>query len=159
MLFAPQTLGDAGSLTFTHGANDELLKTGQYFAYVRNREKELLHAPSNAGLHAALALGYYLLGQQRFCEEEMQQALALVATAPVAEAEQIHYLAGRLAMENTKFQAAAHHFDAALLARPGNSKAEYFLAVCLQALNQHASARARFEHACSAAAFPGRAAL
>jgi tetratricopeptide (TPR) repeat protein len=153
LLFAPQTLGDAGSLTVTHGPKDELLKTGQYFAYVRTIERELVQAPSHAGLHASLALGYYLLGQQRFCQEEIQLALALVDSAPAAEAEQIHYLAGRLAMEDTKYQAAAHHFQAALLGDSQNSKAEYFLAVCLQALNQHAIARSHFEHACGAATY------
>jgi tetratricopeptide (TPR) repeat protein len=153
LLFAPQTLGDSGSLTLNHGPNEDLLRTGQYFKYVRATEQELAQAPASAGLHASLALGYYLLGQRRFCEEEIQQALDLVDTAPIADSLQIHYLAGRLAMENTKYETAANHFQAALLLDAANSKAEYFLAVCLQSLNQQAKARAHLAHACAAAVY------
>jgi Flp pilus assembly protein TadD len=156
LLLAPQALGDSGSLTLTNGPNETLLKTGQYFLYVRTKEQELAQSPANAGLHASLAVGYYLLGQHRFCEEEIRQALALMESSPTpssAVSAQIHYLAGRLAMENTKFQAAANHFQAVLLIDPANSKAEYFLAICLQALNQNANARSHFEHACDAAVY------
>jgi tetratricopeptide (TPR) repeat protein len=156
LLFAPQALGDSGSLTLANGPYQHLLKTGQYFRYVRTLEQELVQSPANASLHASLALGYYLLGQHRFCEEEIQQALALADTAPAppaAVSAQVHYLAGRLAMENTKYQAAANHLQAVLLLDPANSKAEYFLALCLQTLNQQETARAHFEHACDAAIY------
>jgi tetratricopeptide (TPR) repeat protein len=156
LLFAPQSLGGSGTLTLNNGPSEELLKTGRYFQYVRVIEQELVQSPSNAGLHASLALGYFLLGQHRFSDEEIQKALALLSAAPVPPASvsaQVHYLAGRLAMENTKYQAAANHFQAAVLLDPANSKIEYFLGVCLQALNQHERAKSHFEHACSAATY------
>jgi anaphase-promoting complex subunit 3 len=155
LLLSSQATGDSGSLTLSNGANEVLLKNGQYFLYVRTIEQQLIQSPSNAGLHASLALGYHLLGQQRFSDEEIQQALTLVekASSPPAVSAQVHYLAARLAMENTKFQAAANHFHTALLLDPSNSKIEYFLGVCLQALNQQQSARAHFELACRAAVY------
>jgi tetratricopeptide (TPR) repeat protein len=156
LLFAPQALGGSGSPTIDNGPHGALLKTGRYFEYVRTIEKELAASPSNAGLHAELALGYYLLGQRRFCEEEIHQALTLLETAVApssAASAQVHYLAGRLAMENTKYQAAASQFQAALILDPANSKIEYFLAVCLQAMNNHQGARSHFENACKAAQY------
>jgi tetratricopeptide (TPR) repeat protein len=156
LLFAPQAIGDSGSLTLTNGPNEALLRNGRYFQYVRTVEQELTRSPSNAELHASLALGYFLLGQRRFCDEEIQQALTLLEGAPsppVAVSTQVHYLAGRLAMENTKYQSAVNHFQAALLLNPADSKIDYFLGVCLLAINQPQSAKLHFEHACRAALY------
>jgi tetratricopeptide (TPR) repeat protein len=156
LLLAPQSMGDSSSLILNNGPDEALLKAGQYFKYVRAIEQELVQSPSNAALHASLALGYHLLGQRRFCDEEIQQALALVDPPPVppaGTAKQVHYLAGRLAMEDTKFQLAVSHFQTALLLDPANSKIEYFLGASLQALNQHGSAKSHFEHACQATTY------
>jgi tetratricopeptide (TPR) repeat protein len=147
---------DTSSLTLPGNPSEAMLQNGRYFQYVRTIEEELTRSPSDPGLHASLALGYCLLGQRRFCDEEIQAALALVDkpdAKSIGASAQVHYVAGRLDMENTKFKDAASHFEAALLVEPNNTKIEYFLGVCLQALNRREGARIHFEHACSAASY------
>ena len=163
LLLAGQLALDTGSLTHSNDPSQAMLQNGQYFEYVRTIEQELTNSPSDACLHASLALGYCLLGQHRFCDEEIRKALALLdgmprtesSTAPAnrgcpsqassaraaAVSAQVHYVAGRLDMENAKFKDALTHFEAALLVDPDNSKIEYFLSVCLQALNRREDAR------------------
>jgi tetratricopeptide (TPR) repeat protein len=151
LLLAPQSFGDSGTLALGNDPNEALLKSGQYFRYVRAIEQKLTQTPSDANLHASLALGYFLLGQRRFSEEEIQEALKLVKTS--TGAAQVHYLAGRFAMESAQHAAAVRELQTALTLDPQNSKIEYFLGVSLEVTNQRANARAHFQHACSAGAF------
>jgi tetratricopeptide (TPR) repeat protein len=162
LLVVGQLAVDPSSFTLSGNSSETLLQNGRYFEYVRVVERELIGSPSNARLHASLALGYYLLGQRRFCKEEIQEALSLLGESrkgdsPGTEhndaAGQVHYVAGRIYMGDKAYKDAAAQLQAALLLDPQNSKIEYFLGVCLQALDQSEGARTHFEHACQAGAY------
>ena len=151
LLLAPQSPSDLDSASLNSGPAEVLLKSGDYFQYIRRIEQDVIQSPSDAGLHASLALGYHLLGQRKFCEEEIQQALSLVKDSHSPDVSvRVHYLAGRLDMEDKKYEPAIKEFQAALVFDPANSKIEYFLGFSLQALNQRENARLHFEHACRA---------
>jgi tetratricopeptide (TPR) repeat protein len=176
LFLAGQLVSDASALTLTSNPGEIMLQHGQYFKYIRTIEQELTKSPSDACLHASLALGYSLLGQHRFSDEEMQDALALLEqprqvdlatahsmceclscgsspNAPIDASAQIHYTAGRLEMANGNFKDAVTHFQTALVNEPDNAKIEYFLGVCLQALDRREGARTQFDHACRAASY------
>jgi Flp pilus assembly protein TadD len=151
LLLASQSPSDLDSASLNSGPAETLLKSGNYFQYIRKIEQELIQSPLDAGLHASLALGYHLLGQRKFCDEEIQQALSLVNDSHSPDVSvRVHYLAGRLDMEDKKYEAAIKELQLALVSDPANSKIEYFWGFSLQALNQRENARAHFEHACLA---------
>jgi hypothetical protein len=70
---------------------ESILRSGKTFAWVRALEADAALKPASADVHAALAVGYYLLGQRRFSHEEIERALALDPRSV-----QANYIAGRI---------------------------------------------------------------
>lgn len=129
----------------TTGAVPEqaILRSGRTFAWIRALEADAAREPSNAELHAALALGYYLAGQQRFAKEESRLALSL---GP--DSLQSNYIAGRIAMEVDKnYREAIGRFQKVLSVQARNFKARYFLGVCFRNLGERARALEAFRTA------------
>lgn len=134
----------AGSLP-----EEAILRSGRTFAWVRALEADVAREPSNAGNHAALALGYFLLRQRRFSHEEMQRALALDP-----HAAEVNYIAGRIEMDlDQDYRGAMPRFEAVLAVSKDNFKARYFLAMCLRGLGKHEEALTEFRKAAATAPY------
>jgi tetratricopeptide (TPR) repeat protein len=128
---------------------ESILRSGRTFAWIRALEADAAQRPASADVHAALAVGYYLLGQRRFSREEIQQALTLDA-----HSVQTNYIAGRIDMEVDKnYQAAIPRFRAVLRVAKDNFKAHYFLGVCLRSLGEPMQALEQFRAAAAAAPY------
>ena len=124
---------------------ESILRSGKTFAWVRALEADAAVTPASADIHAALAAGYYLLGQRRFSREEIERALALDPRSI-----QANYIAGRIYMDgDNNYRAAIPRFRAVLLAAKNNFKAHYFLGICLGKVGEQAQALEQFHAAAS----------
>jgi tetratricopeptide (TPR) repeat protein len=128
---------------------ESVLRSGRTFAWIRALEADSTQQSASADVHAALAVGYYLLGQRRFSREEIDRALALDARSV-----QANYIAGRIDMDvDRNYRAAIPHFRAVLLVAKDNFKAHYFLGVCLRSLGEQTQALEQFRAAAMAAPY------
>lgn len=119
---------------------EPVLRSGKTFAWIRALEADAAQWSASADVHAALAVGYYLLGQRRFSHEEIERALALDPRSV-----QANYIAGRIDMDVDKnYRAAIPRFRAVLLREKNNFKAHYFLGVCLRNLGEQTPALEQF---------------
>ena len=128
---------------------ESILRSGKTFAWVRALEADAALKPASADVHAALAVGYYLLGQRRFSHEEIERALALDPRSV-----QANYIAGRIYMDaDNNYRAAIPRFRAVLLAAKDNFKAHYFLGICLGNVGEQAQALEQFRAAAAVAPY------
>src|SRR5581483_6497104 len=73
---------------------ESILRSGKTFAWIHALESDAAQQPASSDVHAALAVGYYLLGQRRFSREEIERALTLDPRSV-----QANYIAGRIDMD------------------------------------------------------------
>ena len=128
---------------------ESILRSGKTFAWVRALEADAAQKPASADVHAALALGYYLLGQRRFSHEEIERALTLDPRSV-----QANYIAGRIYMDaDNNYRAAIPRFRAVLLVAKDNFKAHHFLGVCLGSVGEQGQALEQFRAAAALAPY------
>lgn len=128
---------------------EPILRSGKTFAWVRALEADAVQTPTSADVHAALAVGYYLLGQSRFSREEIERALVLDPRSV-----QANYIAGRIYMDvDRNYRAAIPRFSAVLVAAKDNFKAHYFLGICLRNLGEQMQALEQFRAAAAVAPY------
>ena len=128
---------------------ESILRSGKTFAWVRALEADTAQKPGSADIHAALAVGYYLLGQRRFSHEEIERALELDPGSV-----QANYSAGRIYMDaDGNYRAAIPRFRAVLRLAKDNFKAHYFLGVCLRSVGEPTQALQEFRAAAVSAPY------